>query len=58
MRLRASAVDKWAPVEQRGVSFARGVFSGFVDQAAASDPKRRAELTQAPAEVTTTPELV
>jgi hypothetical protein len=42
-------------VEQRGASFARGVFYGFVDQAAASDPKRGAELKAAPAEVTAAP---
>ena len=45
-------------VEQRGASFARGVFSGFVDQAATTDPKRGAGLTQAPAEVTATPNYV
>jgi hypothetical protein len=45
-------------VEQRGASFARGVYSGFVDQAAASDPKRGANLTSAPAEVTATPNYV
>ncbi|AQR72287.1 Svx/AvrXca family virulence/avirulence protein [Sphingomonas sp. LM7] len=42
-------------VEQRGGSFARGVYSGFVDQAAANDPKRGANLTAPPAEVTAKP---
>jgi len=42
-------------VEQRGASFARGAYSGFVDQAAASDPKRGAELSTAPAEITSQP---
>ncbi|MDP5278996.1 Svx/AvrXca family virulence/avirulence protein [Sphingomonas sp. DG1-23] len=45
-------------VEQRGASFARGAYSGFVDQAAASDPKRGADLTGAPAEVTAKPNYV
>jgi hypothetical protein len=45
-------------VEQRGASFARGAYSGFVDQAAASDPKRGANLTSAPAEITATPNYV
>ncbi|KRC78446.1 avirulence protein [Sphingomonas sp. Root241] len=45
-------------VEQRGASFARGAYSGFVDQAAASDPKRGANLMSAPAEVTATPNYV
>ncbi|ATY31589.1 Svx/AvrXca family virulence/avirulence protein [Sphingomonas psychrotolerans] len=45
-------------VEQRGASFARGVFSGFVEQAMVRDPKRGADLTNAPPEVTSTPNYV
>jgi hypothetical protein len=43
-------------VEQRGASLAHGVYSGFVDQAAARDPKRGPTLTTPPAEVTAKPD--
>lgn len=42
-------------VEQRGASFARGVFSGFVDQTIIRDPKHGADLKDAPAEITAKP---
>jgi len=45
-------------VEQRGASVAHGAYSGFVDQAAASDAKRGANLTGAPPEVTSKPRYV
>ena len=45
-------------VEQRGASFARGIFSGFVEQATVRDPNRGAGLTKAPPQVTSTPNYV
>jgi hypothetical protein len=54
----SGTVQLTGDVEQRGASLARGAYSGFVDQAAASDPKRGANLTAAPAEVTAKPTYV
>ncbi|WP_447756663.1 Svx/AvrXca family virulence/avirulence protein [Sphingopyxis fribergensis] len=45
-------------VEQRGASFAKGVYYGFVDQAAADDPARGANLTAPVAEVTARPTYI
>ncbi len=42
-------------VEQRGASFAKGIYYGFVDQAAADDPARGAALTAPVPEVTARP---
>ncbi len=42
-------------VEQRGASFASGVYYGLVDQAAAQDPSRGAQLTAPVPEVTARP---
>lgn len=45
-------------VEQRGASFASGFYYGFVDQAAATDPKRGSALTAPAPEVTATPNYI
>ncbi|WP_332818964.1 Svx/AvrXca family virulence/avirulence protein [Sphingopyxis sp.] len=42
-------------VEQRGASFTKGVYYGFVDQAAADDPARGARLAASVAEITAKP---
>ncbi|WP_404337639.1 Svx/AvrXca family virulence/avirulence protein [Sphingomonas sp. MMS12-HWE2-04] len=42
-------------VEQRGASLAHGVYYGFVDQAAGTDPKRGADLTAPVREITAPP---
>jgi hypothetical protein len=43
-------------VEQRGASFSKGSYYGFVDQAAATDPSRGAGLQGAVPEITATPD--
>ena len=45
-------------VEQRGASFSSGFYYGFVDQEAASDPKRGSALTAPVPEVTAAPNYV
>ncbi|KQT33818.1 hypothetical protein ASG29_06270 [Sphingomonas sp. Leaf412] len=45
-------------VEQRGASFSRGFYYGFVDQAAATDPLRGSALTAPVREVTAAPTYV
>ncbi|NIJ20345.1 hypothetical protein FHS95_002037 [Sphingomonas naasensis] len=45
-------------VEHRGGTFAKGIYSGFVDSAAANDPRRGANLAAPPPEVTAAPRYV